>query len=177
MKKTVLTFGLAAGAFITTMMIYSTITCYNNTDFRGNMVLGYAGMLVAFSFIFLGIKSYRDKYLNGTITFGKAFKAGLYMSLVASSVYVGVWLVEYYVFIPDFMEKYTAQMIRIASEEGPQSAEAKAKEMAEFSVYYKNPLFVVIISYVEVLPIALVITLISSFILKGTAKGKRKALV
>src|SRR5688500_7026342 len=108
MKRNVIVFGLISGLIITAFMVYGTLMCYNNADFDMSMAIGYASMIVAFSFIFVGVKNYRDKYNGGVISFGKAFKTGFYISLVASTMYVVVWLIEYYVFIPDFMEKYTA---------------------------------------------------------------------
>jgi hypothetical protein len=46
---------------------------------------------------------------------------------------------------------------------------AKAKQLAEFKELHKNPLFVIFISYAEVLPTATVIALISALILKRKA--------
>jgi hypothetical protein len=42
----------------------------------------------------------------------------------------------------------------------------KTKEMAEFKEMYKNPVFVVLTSYAEILPVGLAVTLVSSLILK-----------
>jgi len=132
------------------------------------MWLGYSSMLVAFSFIFVGIKNERDKHSGGYISFGKAFKVGLYIALVASSVYVVTWLIEYYMFIPDFMDKYIAHVLREATKDGATAAELKSKkdEMAMYVNMYKNPLGVIVLTYLEVLPIGLIISLIAAAILK-----------
>lgn len=42
----------------------------------------------------------------------------------------------------------------------------QAKDMAKFSEMYKNPLFNALISYTEILPVGLIVTLISAAILK-----------
>jgi hypothetical protein len=47
--------------------------------------------------------------------------------------------------------------------------ESKSKEMANFAVMYKNPFFNAMMTYMEILPVGLVVTLISSLILKRTA--------
>lgn len=168
MKKNVLVFGLIAGLLITAMMLYSTTMCYTDPDFRPNDVLGYVSMILIFSLIFVGIKNFRDKYNNGTVTFGKAFKIGLYISLIAASMYTIVWLIDYYIFIPDFMDRYTAHVLQAAKDGGATQPELteKAAEMAKFKELYKNPLMVVLITFLEVLPIGIVITLISALILK-----------
>ena len=49
--------------------------------------------------------------------------------------------------------------------------EKKTKEMANFAIMYKNPFYNAMITYMEILPVGLVVTLISSLILKRkTAK-------
>ena len=172
MKKNVLVFGLLAGLVITAMMVTSIYFCYNSDDFEGNMVLGYATMLAAFSFIFLGIRNYRNRYLGGTISFWTAFKTGAGIALVASTIYVAVWLVDYYMFVPDFMEKYTAYEMRMAEKAGKTAAELaeKAEEMQSYSEMYKNPVWVVLLTYMEILPIGLIVSLISALILKRKSK-------
>lgn len=177
MKKTILTNGLIAGFIVTAMMVVSTILCYDDPNFQGSMVLGYLGMLLAFSFVFVGIKNYRDKFNSGLISFGKAFKIGLLITLIASTFYVAVWLVEYYFFIPDFMEKYTAHVLKQVAESGASAAEIKAQTatMENYKEWYKNPLLIILMTYAEVLPIGLVITLIAALILKRNSKVKLDA--
>lgn len=172
MKKNVLVFGLISGAIITTMMLVSVGMCMNNKDFEGNKVLGYAAMIAAFSFIFLGVKNFRDKYNEGVISFSKAFRTGLYISLVASTLYVLAWLVDYYLFVPDFMDSYSAHMIRDARNNGASAAELQktTEQMAAFKELYKNPLFVVLISYSEVLPVGVIIAVITGLVLKRKRK-------
>ena len=172
MKKTVFVFGLIAGLIVTAMMIYSTIMLYRDNNFKGSMLLGYAAMIVAFSFIFVGIKNFRDKYNHGVISFGKAFKTGLYITLIASTMYVIVWLIDYYVFIPDFMEKYAACVMNDAKSSGASQTvlDQKAAEMAKYAEMYKNPLFVILLTYAEIFPIGLVIALISALLLKRKVK-------
>jgi len=168
MKKTVLVFGLILGGIITAMMIYGAIYCCRNPESKSNDLAGYAALIVAFSFIFIGIKNFRDKHSGGLIGFGKAFKVGALITLVASTMYVVVWLFDYYLFVPDFIDKYTQHILYEARTDGASQLQLqeKAAEMAEFKQLYKNPLFVVLISYAEVLPIGLVVSLISSLILK-----------
>src|SRR5471030_1992605 len=75
------------------------------------LIFGYATMILGFSLIFVAIKNYRDNYSGGQITFGKALRIGLLITLVASTVYVVVWMIDFKYFIPDYGEKYTAQSI------------------------------------------------------------------
>lgn len=169
MKKNVLIFGSIAGLILTGMMIWTSVVCYNNPEsFKGNDIVGYASMILVFSLIFVGVKNYRDKYNNGVISFGKAFKTGMYISLIAATMYTLVWVIEYYLFIPDFFDKYTAHVLWEAREDGATAAELteKTKEMANFKNLYKNPLLMVVITYSEVLPIGLIVALIAALILK-----------
>jgi hypothetical protein len=172
MKKNNLVFGLIAGFIVSTVMVVGMVNCYQSMDFDNGMILGYASMLVAFSFVFVGIKNHRDKHNGGIITFGQAFKTGLWITLIASSVYVVVWLFDYYLFMPDFMDKYSEHMIAKAKESGASLAEIdkQTAEMGKYREMYKNPLFVVLFTYAEILPVGLLITVISALILKRKEK-------
>jgi hypothetical protein len=74
-------------------------------------------------------------------------------------------------FAPDFVDKYAEHTIIMAQRHGATSAElaAKTQEMDQFKEMYKNPLFAILVSYMEVLPIGLVVALVSSFILRTKA--------
>ncbi|WP_128545440.1 DUF4199 domain-containing protein [Larkinella soli] len=174
MKRNVLVFGLISGAILATFMVVTTLMCYKNENFEDNAVLGYGAMILAFSFIFVAIKNYRDRYNSGVISFGQAFKIGLFVTLITSTIYVLIWLIEFYLFIPDFMDKYTAHVMRELRESGagPAELESKAAEMANFGEMYKNPVLVVLFTYAEVFPIGLVISLLCALILKRNSGGQ-----
>jgi hypothetical protein len=150
-------------------MAVSMIIYHNSDNFQeGSMLVGYASMILAFSLIFVGIKNYRDKHNNGAISFGQAFKIGLFITLIASTFYVVTWMIEYHYFIPDFMEKYTAVTLEGLKKEGASQAEIteKTKEMAQYTEMYKNPVMVFFFTYLEVLPVGLLVTLICALLLK-----------
>jgi hypothetical protein len=171
MKKNIIIYGLIAGTIVSGLMLF-TITnlshCEGNVDYNKSMLIGYASMLLAFSLVFVGIRNYRDKYNGGVISFGKAFKIGLMIVLIASTMYVLAWLIDYFFFIPDFMDKYSANMLEQlkASGASQMEIEKQSKEMASFGKMYKNPLFNAMMTYVEILPVGLAVTLLSSLILK-----------
>ncbi|MEO5910978.1 MAG: DUF4199 domain-containing protein [Pelobium sp.] len=171
MKKKVWKYGLIAGALVSLWMVASIAYCYSTQQFEGSIWLGYASMIIAFSMIFVGVKNYRDKELNGIISFGKAFKMGLTISLVASTLYMLVWLIDYYVFVPDFMDKFTEHSIsQIQENIDGTEVKAKIEEMNSMKELYKNPLMVILFTYLEILPVGLVVSLITAFILKRKNK-------
>lgn len=167
MKRIVIVFGLIAGLITAGWLVLAFATGLN-TDFDSGMFLGYASMILAFSLIFAGIKTYRDKYNGGTISFGKGFRIGILITLIASTMYVSTWLIMYHNFIPDFTEKYTQHMLeRMAKENTPaQEIALKKAEMARFNEMYKNPLFNALVTYMEILPVGALISLIAAWILK-----------
>jgi hypothetical protein len=174
MKKNIIVYGLIAGVVVSILMLAGVnylSHCEGNVDYNTSMLIGYASMLIAFSLVFIGIRNYRDKYNGGIISFGKAFKIGILIVLVASTIYVAAWLVDYFFFIPDFMEKYSAHMLDELKASGASQIEIdkQVKEMARFSTMYKNPFFNAMMTYAEILPVGLIVTLISSFILKRKA--------
>ena len=177
MKKNIIIYGLIAGVVVSTLMLFSVNSMSHregNFDYDKGLLIGYASMLIAFSLVFVGIRNYRDKYNQGIISFGKGFKIGSITVLIASTIYVVAWLIDYYFFIPDFMEKYSAHTLDELKASGASQVEIdkETKEMADFARMYKNPFFNAMMTYVEILPVGLIVTLISSLILKRkTAKN------
>ena len=176
MKKNVLVFGTISGVIISTFMgISMAVMSCGSGDAdggRSSMIIGFTAMAVAFSFIFVGIKNYRDKQNGGMITFGKGFLLGLMISLIASTLYVITWGVEFHFFMPDFMDKYSAMQVKQLHESGISGdALDKALKNIESANYnYKhNPFYFAMYTYMEILPVGIIITLISALILKRKA--------
>ena len=173
MKRNIIIYGLIAGAIVTILMAINVSMCINSGNYDGSILVGYATMLIAFSMIFVGIKNYRDKYNEGVISFGKAFKIGFFIALIASTIYVAGWLIEEQLFFPDFMDKYVAHELSKLKASGMSDAAiaAKTEELNQAKEMYKNPMIKILMTYAEILPVGLVVTLISSLILKRkTAK-------
>lgn len=168
MKKNILTFGIISG-IIVSGLISITAICYQQQNFEGNMILGFSVMILAFAFIFVGIKNYRDKFNNGILSFGKAMQIGLSIAFIASTMYVLTWVIAYYNFMPDFMDVMTAQNIeklKVDKELTNAEMSAKIAEINNMKELYKSPLMVVLFTYLEIFPIGIIVTLISALILK-----------
>ena len=168
MNKNIFIFGSISGLLVSSLMVWSMARCYNTVGFENSMLVGYASMLLAFSLIFVGVKNFRDKFNDGIITFGKAFKIGFFISLVASSFYVVAWVIEYYVFMPDFADKYASYTLNELKEKGASVSdlEKTAEAMTQMKESYKNPVFVVLWTYFEILPVGTVVALIVALILR-----------
>lgn len=168
-RKIVLTFGLIAGAILATMIALMVPLSKNNTtDFAQGEVIGYTTMVLAFLMVVLGIRSYRENVGAGVISFGRAFKVGILITLVASAAYVIAWEVVYFNFMPDFLDKYDVHNLEKLRSSGATEAAiaAKSQEMAEFKKLYANPLFNAAMTLLEVFPVGLVVTLISAAVLR-----------
>lgn len=169
MKKIVLRYGLASGALLAVMMAV-TMPLYRRgiLDFDHGELIGYSSMVLAFLLVFFGIKSYRDHVAAGEISFGKAFRVGLLISLVACAMYVLSWQILYYNFYPDFLDHYSAQAVAKMRAEGESEAaiQAASAQMADFAKLYANPLVNIAITFLEVFPVGLIMTLVSAAILR-----------
>ena len=169
MKKIVLTFGLIAGGILGAMMAFMVPACMNgHVDLTTSALVGYASMVLAFLAVFFGIRSYRDKSGDGTITFGRAFKVGILITLIACAIYVTAWEIIYFNFLPDFADKYAAlslDKMRAAGASAAEIAEAE-KKMDDFTRLYPTPLFNIGMTFMEIFPVGLIVTLVSAAILR-----------
>jgi hypothetical protein len=173
MKKTVLTFGLISGG-ITALMMFVTVPLMDRVSFDKLEILGYTTIVISLLMVFFGIRSYRENVAGGTISFGKAFKVGLLITLVSCAIYVIAWQVVYHTLAPDFPEKYSNHVIEKARAAGATQEELnrQIQDMKKFMELYKNPLINIAFTLLEPLPIGLLVTLISALILRKRRKGQ-----
>lgn len=165
--KYALIYGGLAGAII--VSIISATIAMDLPSHATSVWVGYLIMLAALSLIFVGVKRYRDVERGGVVSFGRAFVLGLAMAVTAAVIYTIGWEIYLTVSGGDFMAEYTAGIVERMRAEGapPSAVEAKAAEMRAMAESYRNPLFRMPLTFVEIFPVGLVVALISAALLRN----------
>jgi hypothetical protein len=170
MLRTILTYGLIAGAVVgTPLFLMGTLMADDPPTGAVGMAIGYLIMLVAFTTIFVGVKRRRDHDLGGAIRFWPALGLGIGIALVGSLVYVLVWEAVLAVNGGDFIAMMSERMIAEREAAGASAAELSAlrTQMAQMAELYANPLARMAITLTEVLPIGLLVSLVSAALLRN----------
>lgn len=143
MQKIILTYGAIVGAVIITTMSIGIFAAQNGGDpFFASHVLGYTIMLIGFFTIFVATKQHRDKELGGVISFKTAFKLGLGITLIAGITYTIGWEITLYLTDYAYIEPYK-------------------------DTNYANPFFRMPITFTEIFPAGLLVSLISAVLFKN----------
>jgi hypothetical protein len=167
MRKTVLTFGLISGGISAVTMLV-TIPFVDKIGFDKGEILGYTLIVLSALLVFFGVRSYRENASGGRLTFGRGFAVGILITLLSNLFYVATWEVVYFKFMPDFTDKYAAHVIERAKSSGAsqEKIEKTAREVQQFKQMYSNPAINVALTFGEVFPIGLCVTLLSAAILR-----------
>jgi hypothetical protein len=175
MKRTVITYGLIAGAIMCLEMIIG-LPYLDEVGSLG-IVVGYTTMVIAFLMVYFGVRSYRDRVAGGSISFGRAFGVGILITLVACACYVATWEVIFYRFNPNFFEKYAARVVANTKASGatPAQVEAKRREMAVQAEEYKKPMVNIAYTFIEPFPVGLIFALVCAGMLRKRTPGMPSA--
>ena len=137
---------------------------------HGNVWLGYLIMLLGMSAVFMGVKQHRDRHNGGVIKFLPALGVGLGIALFASLAYVLVW--EAYLAATDyaFMDQYIAATLEARRAEGlsGQAYRDLETQMREMAVAYQSPLFRLPMTFVEIFPVGLLVSIVSAVLLRNS---------
>src|SRR5689334_6167125 len=168
MKRTVWKFGLISGGVVSALMLL-VLPFHDAIGFDRGYLVGYTTMVLAFLFIYFGVRSYRDNVGNGSVSFGRALAIGSLIAVVSSVCYTATWEVIYFGgLMPDFSAKYTAYEIGKAKASGASQAEIdrRVADLKRFDEMYKNPVINAAFAFIEPLPVGLVIALVSAGVLR-----------
>ena len=168
MVRQSLIYGTLAGALNIAIVILA-LALFGSEHLGGSELFGYLVMLVALSMIFVGIKRYRDRELGGVIRFSTAAALGLGISLVASLIYVAAWEVNMAVSDDDFAESYAEVVVAQRRAEGVtgEALQAEIDAMREWQERYAHPLYRVPITFMEIFPVGVLVTLASAGLLRN----------
>jgi hypothetical protein len=181
MKKIVITYGLISAVISAIMWTCIALLMRSSKSFdhgMNGMIIGYASMLISIFIIYFAIKNYRDNIAGGTIKFGKAFMIGLYISIIYAVCYVITWMILRQTLLTDFVDKYIAYQ-RTELQQSGLSAEAMSKKIAEMEqtkAIFANPWMEALMVFTEPWPIAILVTLVSAFILSRKRKQEIAAI-
>ncbi len=165
MNKIIIKNGILGGAIVSGFMMYITFKMKSDINYEPNMIIGFVSMFIAFIYVILGIKQHR-KANNNSITFGKALITSLLISLLISIIYVIVWLIIHYNFFPNFMEQYGEMVLRKTK---PEDIAEKTKEINQMKEWYKSPIMVILLTFMEILPFGILVSLVGALVLKRKA--------
>ena len=123
--------------------------------------MGYLSMILALSVIFLALRYYRNKLNDGKLKFWQGMQLGVGITLIPALLSF-IWTVVFFIFWGDDFKEFAADHFREKLD--PQS----------FAVYeanlnnplYTNAFFQGFVLFLTVLVIGIIISLISSLILK-----------
>ena len=168
MKRIVWTYGLIAGAIAVGMRLL-VVPFIGRVSFEYLTALGFTAFVISFLMVFFGIRSYREHFGGGTITFGRAFKVGILTTLVSCAIFAISWELIQRNFLPDLLERHSTYEMEQARAAGATEEQLNAlvQENQGFIEMYKNPLVRVAASMMEAFPVGLLMTLLSAWILKN----------
>ena len=175
MKKLILVYGIISGSIMALMLIIMLfIFECNGGSTSGGYIIGYSSQLLAMSFIFIAVHTYKKKYLGGRISFLKAWKIGLLIALISSAFYVITWAFMYKFFYPDFMENYATEAIKNMEKAGKSAADIEdmKKQMELFKNMYKTIPGFAGLTFMEVFPTGFVMSLIAAIVFSIKKKKK-----
>ena len=168
MQSTILRYGLLSGACAAVLMLITVWYNHSNPDYENGAYFGYAGILLSMLFVFFGVRSYRDRWNGGALSFGKGFQVGILIALISCLCYVVTWMIVYETLMPDFMDKYMAHALEQMRQAGKSELEIQEQtaEMMQYKEMYKSPVTRFLITFIEPFPVALGVTLVSALVLK-----------
>ncbi|GAA0699630.1 DUF4199 family protein [Dyella sp. LX-66] len=170
MLRTILKYGLIAGLVVGGFELATFVLFSGMPPLKYGMVVGYTTMLIALSAVFVGIKRHRDVDRGGVIGFWPALGVGLGISFIAGIFYVAAWEAVQSMMHMDFASSYAQAIIASQKAKGA-SAEALAKlttEMEAFKVQYANPMYRLPMTFAEIFPIGVLVSLVSAGLLRNS---------
>jgi hypothetical protein len=169
MLRVILKYGLIAGLVVGTALVAVSLAYGGQPPPDWGMAAGFASMLLALSAVFVGIKRHRDAAGGGVIRFWPAFALGLGISLVASLVYVAAWELSLALVGGDFAALFAAQMVERAEARGltGEALAAAVAQAREFEAMYRKPWMRMPLTFVEIFPVGVLVSLVSALVLRN----------
>lgn len=175
MTRTIFIYGLVAG-MLTLMLLGIGMGVIGFDHGIEGMIWGYGAMVVGLSVMFMGVQRYGMNY--GRMTFAQAFSVAFGIFIVAGLVYTLGW--EAYLAATNytFAERFASQAIasRVAEGATPAQLAQVEAQMSAFKAQYANPLIRLPMTFIEMLPVGLLMSLLAGATLRSRRDDDRVAV-
>ncbi len=170
MRNRIMVYGVIAGIIVGVPTFGLAVGLNGHPPLRYGMLIGYTTMLIALSAVFVAIKRQRDIDGGGVIRFWPAFGLGLGISTIAGILYVLSWEAALAVTHMDFAGSYARTLIaaRRAAGASPEELARLSAEMAAFKVNYARPLYRLPMTFTEIFPVGVLVSLVSAALLRNS---------
>jgi hypothetical protein len=171
MKKTALRYGLYGIITILAVFTMSWLFLSSRTDnYEFREAVGWTGIFLSVVFVFFGLKYYRDKQNGGSLGFWEGLKLGLLIVLFPSVAF-GLFNVFYILVLdPQFLDKYYGYQVAQLKNSVPASELGlRIREVQDAKEQFSSPFFQFIVMFFSVAAIGLIVTVVSTLILKRKA--------
>ncbi len=166
MKNSILKYGIY-GLLTATVLFLAALSFGGDLSHGTQEIIGYSAMILSLSFIFFGIKHYRDNENNGIVSFGKAFLIGFLISVLVG---IGIGIADYIyttVINPNFATDYLEKSLKtLEATLSPEAFEIKKNELNQQMQDYGGSGFMALLMFATVVMIGIVISIISALILQ-----------
>src|SRR5687767_975945 len=106
MKNIALRYGMYGVAVMFVLAGASFLIFKDDPQWELQEVIGYATIVLSLSFVYFGIRRWRDAYNGGTLTFWKGMGIGTVITLFPSIAFGLFSWIEMYILDPGFNDKY-----------------------------------------------------------------------
>ena len=148
--------------------------------FRGNHnwevqeVIGYISIVLSLLFVFVGIRYWRDHHNQGNLSFMQGLKLGTLITLFPSIAFGFFTWLEMNVLDPGFSDKYYNHYVdKMKATVPPEKLQATLDKLEAEKEMFSNPVAQFGLMFLTVFLIGIVITVISTLILRRES-GKSK---
>ena len=159
MKRFIIKYGIIGGLISSILGTLNWLLVARSIGVQGSQTIGYISITLSLLCIPFGVRFFRDKLNNETVSFGQAFKIGLGITVVAAIV-MAIHSILFFALQKDaFLEWQRSGMTEV-------ELLAFNEQLAQMPDFVYTPWFQGIVMFIMVFLIGAVVNLISALLLK-----------
>ena len=167
MKKIVLRQGLYGIIVMTVVSATTYLIFHHRENWDLQEILGYITIVLSLSFVYFGIRQWRDQYNGGQLSFGRGLAIGTLITLLPSVAFGFLSWLEVSVIDPGFNDRYYANYVaQVKKATPPDKLAAALEKLAAEKEMFNSPFMQFFVMFLTVFIIGVIITVVSSLILR-----------